>query len=297
MKTVYGVGLVLLALVTGCAGRQAAWEGKAEQAAVVDEAAVAKAAELAAQGDEAWKTRGDVEKLKEALAKWEEASKTAPNMDTYVKLSRGYYFYAESAFSLDKSKQAEMLATYDLGTKAGEQAVAASSPDFVKAVKGGAKWEEAVKSTDEKSVPALYWYASNLGKWARAQGFTVVLSNRDRIKATMTQCLRANPDYFYAAPHRYFGAYYSVAPAFAGGDVDKSKSHFEESLTRAPSYLATKVLMADVYATKKQDRALFEKLLKEVVAADATTDPEIIPEQELEKKKAEDLLKRAEDLF
>ncbi len=55
--------------------------------------------------------------------------------------------------------------------------------------------------------------------------------------------------------------------------------------------------MADVYATKKQDRALFEKLLKEVVAADATTDPEIIPEQELEKKKAEDLLKRAEDLF
>jgi Tfp pilus assembly protein PilF len=88
-----------------------------------------------------------------------------------------------------------------------------------------------------------------------------------------------------------------VAPSFAGGDLNKSKQQFEKSLKMAPEYQGTKVLMADVYFTKKGDKASFEKVLKEVLASKDDNHPEIGPENALEKKKAEKLLKNMDELF
>lgn len=79
--------------------------------------------------------------------------------------------------------------------------------------------------------------------------------------------------------------------------MEKSKKHFQASMERAPYYLGTKVLMADVYAVKAQDRALFDKLLDEVLAAPDDVSPELIPETKAEKVKAAELKAKAKDLF
>jgi hypothetical protein len=55
--------------------------------------------------------------------------------------------------------------------------------------------------------------------------------------------------------------------------------------------------MADVYFTKKGDKESFEKALKEVLASSQDTHAELGPENALEKKKAEKLLKNIDDLF
>ncbi|MEI4573010.1 TRAP transporter TatT component family protein, partial [Klebsiella pneumoniae] len=53
-----------------------------------------------------------------------------------------------------------------------------------------------------------------------------------------------------------------------GGDPDASKRYFEEALQATQGkYLMIKVLMARVYAVTVQDRALYERLLKEVIDA------------------------------
>ena len=60
----------------------------------------------------------------------------------------------------------------------------------------------------------------------------------------------------------------------------------EEALAAAPKYLATKVLMAENYAAKIKDRALYDRLLDEVLAADPDALPEVAVEQRVEQEKA-----------
>ena len=98
---------------------------------------------------------------------------------------------------------------------------------------------------DSTAVPALYWFAANYGKWGVAKGFTTLLKYKDMIKGVMDRVHSVNPRYFHGAADRYLGAYFSKTPSFAGGDMKKSKAHFEASLKRAPHYFGTKVLMAN----------------------------------------------------
>jgi hypothetical protein len=111
----------------------------------------------------------------------------------------------------------------------------------------------------------------------------------------MTRALELDETFFHGAPHRYFGAYWSLLPV--GRDLDKSKQHFERSLAIAPNYAGTKVLMAETYAVKKQDRVLFDKLLAEVLAMPDGAIPELEAETRIEKEKARELQAKVNDLF
>src|SRR5690606_6268268 len=131
-------------------------------------------------------------------------------------------------------------------------------------------------------------------------GFGVLVGQKDNIKATMTRALELDPNFYHGGPHRYFGAFYAVAPGFAGGDPEKSKEHYNKSLEIAPYFLGTKVLMAENLATRLDDEEMFDRLLKEVIEADITAaPPEIHPEMKIEQEKARELmtLKDEEDWF
>ena len=64
-----------------------------------------------------------------------------------------------------------------------------------------------------------------------------------------------------------------------------------------PNYFGTKTLMAQYLAVKTQDRELFEKILKEVIAGDINVIPEVMPMQKIEQERAKELLEQIEDLF
>jgi hypothetical protein len=55
--------------------------------------------------------------------------------------------------------------------------------------------------------------------------------------------------------------------------------------------------MAENLAVKKQDRALYERLLNEVLAAPDDVLPGLEPETRVEKQKAADLLKFSDENF
>ncbi|MBX7117162.1 MAG: TRAP transporter TatT component family protein [Myxococcaceae bacterium] len=283
--------LAAVGLIGCSAGRNSAWEGPKE---VQSSAQAAPADKLIAEGDEAWKNRNDAASVEKAIASWEGAVAANPNdTETLAKLPRAYYFLADAYYrGSDK-----YLDTFEKGVSAAERAMATSNPEFKKIVTSGGSVEDAAQKLTPKEAESAYWYASSLGKWARAKGFSTVLGNKDRIKAVMGKVLEVKPDLFHGGPDRYWGGYYAVAPGFAGGDMEKSKKHFESSLQLAPYYLGTKVLMADVYAVKVQDRALFDKLLDEVLAAPDDINPDLIPETRAEKVKAKELKAKAKELF
>lgn len=295
------LALVLGASVlAGCAGRKAVWTEQPQQGGASREAppkagGADETTSLTAEGDAKWAERTSAANIRAAIAAWEKAAEADPgDPELLVKLTRAHYFLADGYLRADEK---EYLRVMDQGVKWGEKAMVAASPEFEQKMRGGAKYPEAVKVVPKAGVPAMYWYASALGKWAKRKGFAVLLGQKDNVKSTMDRALELDPEYFYGGPHRYFGAYYAIAPAFAGGDLEKSKVHFKKSLEIQPDYIGTKVLWAQELAVKQQDEETFDRLLGEVLAAPDDIIPELGPEILVEKQKAEELMEKKGELF
>jgi tetratricopeptide (TPR) repeat protein len=251
---------------------------------------------LVEKGDAFWKEREDRAKVDAAIAAWEEAARLDPTRaDIELKLSYAYFFLADAHLRWADDKDA-LLSAYDKGTDAGERAIRLSSPEFAEKIKNGVSWEEAIPSVGKDGLAAMYWYATNLGQWALLDGFTTILSMKDRIAAIMSHCQELDETFWYGGPRRYFGVYYTKIP-FPSGDLEKSKANFEKALQIAPTYLDTKVRFAESYAVKAQNKDLYVKLLNEVVAAPDDANPDIVPEARNSKRKAKQLLDAVDDNF
>ncbi len=290
--------LLLAAACGGCAGREATFDEA--RVAPVTSAATDLAGRVRAKREEAaaaWAGREDPARVKVAIAAWEAAAALDPLDGTSrADLSRAHYFFAE-AFLREEGKRDELVALLEKGTAWGEQALAVQAPEFARRLASGERFEAAVTSVEGNAIAALYWYGVNLGRWARARGIAELLGNKDRVKSVMDRVLALDETFFHAAPHRYFGAYYSLLPSIAGRDTAKSKEHFEKALQLAPAFAGTKVLYADTYCVKMQDRALYERLLGEVVAASPDALPDVGPETRVEQQKARKLLAEVAELF
>lgn len=291
------IALALTVALPGCAGRKAAWsEDPAADGGGGDGGAATPASDgLKAEATKHWEARTSPESIEKAIASWEQVVAANPkDLDALIGLTRAHYFLADGYYRADEKKYLEIM---DKGVSWGEKAMIAASPEFETKMRDGAKYPEAVQSVGKEGVPAMYWYASSLGKWAKKKGFAVLVGQKDNVKSTMDRCLELDPEYFYAGPWRYFGAFYAVAPSFAGGDLNKSVEHFKKSLELQPNYVGTKVLWAAELATKQQDEDTFDKLLNEVLATPDDVIPELKPETIVEKQKARELLAQKDDLF
>lgn len=284
-------------------GRQASWEKDAAQEMKGPSQAQKSPDEAASEGsldslaESHWEQRGERAELEKAIAIWEKIiEERGEHGPTLVMLSRGYYLLGDGYMRLAGEKDA-MLTTLEKGVEYGERAMMAMSPSFAEKVRAEEKVEDAVSVMGKEGMPAVYWYSSNLGKFAAEKGFTTQLFYKDRIVAVMGRVLELDPTFFHAAPHRYFGAFYAKAPSFAGGDMAKSKQHFETSISMAPEYLGTKVLFAEYYAVKEDDRELFTRLIDEVVAADAKAEPSLVAENTIEQRKAKALKAKVDEFF
>lgn len=281
--------LLLTLTLISCASRKEGWQSQTKSVELSQE----EQSKLNKEAMALWKERVDTEKLKGALSVFEKIHKGNPqDLQTLIYLTRGYYFLADSHLQ-DMEKKKE---TYEKAAAFGEKAMA-TNEEFRKKVSSGKKVEESLDVLTSSEVPAIYWSAASLGKWAKASGIAAALKYKTRIKAMIERVEQLQPDYFYGAAPRYWGGYFAVAPSFAGGDMKKSKTNFDKSISIAPEYLGTKVLMAEVYSTKAGEKKQFESLLKEVLSSNQEKHPELGPENFWEKKKAEKLLEKKDELF
>ena len=289
MKT-YFLSLVLVSALVGCASsRRSGFDAKD----AVTQVSSKEVNQLKTQARAAWGERHIKEKLQDSINKWEQLSRTSgADGETFRALTHGYYLLADTHEEDIEIKKA----LWEKGAAFGERAMA-MNPAFKAAMDKKSSLEDALYLLGKEDAGAMYWTAANLGKWAKHSGIATQLKYKTRIKALITATEKVNPTFFHGAIARYWGAFYAVAPGFAGGDINKSEKSFKKSLEQAPQYLGTKVLMAEVYYTKKQDKAAFVKILKEVLATKDDISKELTPENILEKRKAEKLLKQVDELF
>lgn len=255
------------------------------------------AAALDAAGDAAWEQRKDVTKLKEAIAAWQKAVNIDPKRNaTRVKLSRARYLYGDGHLRADDDAEEAMIAEFDKGTRQAEMAFAQQSEGYRADFCAEKPYEEAIKKATKADVPAMYWYATNLGKWGLAKGLFTILKYKDNIKAMMTRLQELDSAYFYHAPSRYFGVFYTKIP-FPGGDEQLSAKNFDASIAGSPQYLATKVLYASAHATKWKKRLLFFEMLTDVKYFPIEKAPELDAENTIEKRKAAEFLEDIDTFF
>lgn len=281
--------IIILFLAISCASRKAGWESQTKTL----ELSATEKLSLVKKAKDLWAKRADTESLKESLQSFEKIHQSQPDdLETLTYLTRGYYFLADS--HTDEIEKKKSL--YEKAAAFGEKAMA-TNVAFKNKMSSGKTVEESLDTLTEKEVPAIYWSAASLGKWAKASGIAAALKYKTRIKAMIDRVEKLKGDYFFGAAQRYWGGFFAVAPSFAGGDLKKSKVNFDKSIAIAPEYIGTKVLMAEVYWTKAGDKKQFEATLKEVLNSNFDNHPELGPENIWEKKKAKKLLDMKDELF
>jgi tetratricopeptide (TPR) repeat protein len=292
------VAVALALTACGGGGRQAAWEGSTTPVAQAGQAALSEHDRLRAEGEAAWAERDDEGRLRAAVDAWTQAlAADASDWELWARLARAQYFLADGHMQFDPAREADTTTMYQAAITSAERSLQALSPEFARRMAAGEAVTTAVSVLDARAVPSLYWRSSALGKWARRDGFATILAYKDEIRAVMTRCLELDRDYFFAGPDRYFGAFFAVAPAYAGGDLNRSREHFEYSASRFPGYFGTHVLYAVEYAVKQQDRALFERELRLVIDGDPGALADVRAENLAEQRKARDALARIDELF
>lgn len=283
--------VVLLALLAGTACNTA-HQGTYEVAAA---AATDNTDVVRAGADALWEQRGDVEKLKQSLAAYEQVAAANPgDTEVLLHLVRGYYFLGDGHLTEKEAK----LAAFDQSVSWGKRCMATNS-EFVALLDKGDETEgTAARAITDKEAPCMYWTSAALGKWAGLQGLPKILANKDIAFAWMNRVLETlGPDYFFGATGRYFGAYYAALPSFAGQDLERSRKEFDAVIAKFPDHFGNRVLLAEYWAVKAQDRALYLEQLDFVINGDPNVIPEIAAEQEAEQRKAVALKAAVDDKF
>ncbi|HEY1585650.1 MAG TPA: TRAP transporter TatT component family protein, partial [Polyangia bacterium] len=107
-----------------------------------------------------------------------------------------------------------------------------------------------------------------------------------------------DPKFYNGGAAMTLGIIYCSQGKAIGGDPDLGKKFFEEAINLTDGkYLMPKVMYARFFAVITQDRPLFEKTLKEVIAAPHDIWPAQRLPNELAKKRAQRYLAHAEDYF
>ncbi len=279
--------LALLAALTAC--------GKHPGTYTVGSAAsnVSEADLLLSKADSAWDDRVDEEKLVLALGSYATVLEKDPtNRHALERLVRGWYFHGD-AFTSDTTVAVER---WGKAIEYGTQCLALNEA-FAKAIADGGKEKDAVAHATKDDVACLYWTATALGKWAKAQSLSKTLKFLPTVKAYISKAEELEPEYWHFGPARYWGAYYAALPSFAGQDFDKSGAYFAASIEGAPDYLGTYVLRAEFLSVPLGKVAEFDADLKRVLDADPNKDPETAPENTMEQAKAKRLIEKRSELF
>jgi len=284
---------ILLALgatfAAGCGGKH---PGKYETL-VSENANSSAATDLIGEADGLFNERSDQAKLEASIAKYKDAVKADP-MSRYAhqRVVRSTYFLAD-AFTDDKEQK---IALFLEAIEWGKRCLAINQ-DFASRINGGEKEKDAVVAATKEDAPCLYWTASALGKWAKANGIAKALKHIPTVKAYISKVEELDDAYWHHGPTRYWGAYYSVLPGFAGRDLDRSAQYFEQTIKDSPDYLGSYVLRAEHWAVAEQNVTQFDADLKKVLEFDISTSPELAPENGREQMKAKKLIEQRKELF
>jgi len=250
---------------------------------------------LIKEGELYWEKRANPKSARMATLYFEKAFELNPqNFELTVSLSRAYYFQGYY-IEIDPAKRDTLYLKGASAALTGFQNTAFfQSFDDTASIDNLKLQITAIRKAPVETIPALYWWAANFGRYLTTKPVLKRIESREIIETAMHRIATLDEDYYYGGPTRFFGTFYSRLP---GVPLDRAKSNFDQSLSDSPDYLGTRVLRARYYHTKLGNQDLFEEDLNYVINADPSILPDAMPENLFEQEKAKELLKHTSILF
>jgi tetratricopeptide (TPR) repeat protein len=148
---------------------------------------------------------------------------------------------------------------------------------------------------EKEEAEMLLWHGYAWGSYINsAKDDMEAVADLPYAKAFVVRSIELNPDYYNAAGYTFMGV--ATASEMAG-DMDEAKVYFEKALAATERRaLQAQVNMARHWAVKQGDRALFDSLLEEVMAAHDPL-PEARLANRMARERASMYLDNADQLF
>ena len=155
-----------------------------------------------------------------------------------------------------------------------------------------------ISSLKADDVPVLYASGSAWAGWIQANSSDWnAIANLAKVKAMMARIVELDETYDHGEAHLYLGVIATLLPPTLGGKPEEGRVHFERAIELSAGHdLMAKVEYARRYARITYDRALHDRLLREVLDAD-TTAPGMTLSNTLAQRQARDLLASADSYF
>ncbi|MBI5891825.1 MAG: hypothetical protein HZB47_14345 [Nitrosomonadales bacterium] len=147
-------------------------------------------------------------------------------------------------------------------------------------------------------VPLLYVSGTAWAGWIQANSSDWnAIASLPKVKALMVRAVELDETYSHGEGHLYLGVFATLLPPALGGKPEEGRAHFERAIQlSAGRDLMAKVEYARRYARIIYDRELHDRLLREVLDADAAV-PGLTLSNVLAKRQAKELLASAESYF
>jgi hypothetical protein len=147
-------------------------------------------------------------------------------------------------------------------------------------------------------VPLLFAGGAAWATWIQANSSDWnAIASLAKVKAMMTRVVELDEAYNHGQAHLYLGVFATLLPPALGGRPEEGRVHFERAIElSAGRDLMAKVEYARRYARIIYDRPLHDRLLKEVLDAEATA-PGLTLSNVLAKRQARELLKSGDSYF
>ncbi len=122
------------------------------------------------------------------------------------------------------------------------------SGDRLKAFKEGEEYGRRAIELNPYSTGARYWASANLAGWAFDQkSETKALWSLWEVRILQERILLLDPDYFFGAPHLFWGFYFTNVSRALGQDLDQAKKHFEKALKVESRFVLSYPLYVENY--------------------------------------------------
>lgn len=156
----------------------------------------------------------------------------------------------------------------------------------------------AIATLSTGDVPLLYASGTAWAGWIQANSSDWnAIASLAKVKALMMRVVELDETYNNGEGHLYLGVFATLLPPALGGKPEEGRAHFERAIKlSAGRDLMAKVEYARRYARITYDRPLHDKLLQEVLDADAVV-PGLTLSNVLAKRQARELLKSADSYF
>lgn len=159
--------------------------------------------------------------------------------------------------------------------------------------------QNLLKRYTKEDMEPLLWVSLSWSAWVNLNlDNPRAIAHLPVLDACMDKVAEMNGDLFFGLPWVLIGTTLSARPPLFGGDLDRAASCFKRAMEiSGEKFFLIQYYYARYYAVRVQDRALFDRLLRDIVAGDPGALKEVCLINAVMQDMAEDLRNCADDLF